>query len=133
MSGSVNGGFFAPAPVVQPQQALGGSPLAQAMMRPMSPPQLQTPGAGMMGPLLQMLMQSKQGGQPPSGGAAPPGLGGGPPGLFDRTANGIGNLIQGAQWNGMPGQQQMGTLNNQAAGNVAGMVPGMGTTGNGPI
>ncbi len=127
MSGSVNGGFFAPAPVVQPQQALGGSPLAQAMMRPMSPPQLQTPGAGMMGPLLQMLMQQNQAGQ----GAKP--LGGGPPGLFDRTANGIGNLIQGAQWNGMPGQQQMGTLNNQAAGNVAGMVPGMGTTGNGPI
>ena len=104
MSGSVS--------VMPAMQPMGGgmpySPLAAAMMNRMASgvPQSSNPVGGIPLGTLAMLMQQGGGG----------------------LGNGIGNLLSGYQWNGMPGQGMMNDLSQQAAQNAGNMGPGGPTT-----
>lgn len=103
MSGSARD-YFAAAPVGQPQQPLTGQTLALALMGHQPPPALKPPdfgGAG--GSLLQQLMAQK--GQP------------GQPGMLDQLGSGIGNILHGRSWAGVPGATEMAGLNTAAAAN----------------
>jgi hypothetical protein len=90
------------------------SPLADAMMQQFRPA-LPTSAAPGLVPLATMLLMQQ------GGGASP----------IDQILNGADNLRGGYRWNGMPEKTQLDTLSAQAAGNVAGTVPGGGTVGNG--
>ncbi len=91
-----------PAQVTPAAQPMGGapvqpSPLAQALMsRSSGFPQLQTPGLPV--PLMSMLMQK---------------------GAGSDMGQGLGNWMQGYDWNGMAGGKMLDALSQQAAQNVA--------------
>lgn len=130
-------GSFPFAPVVPSVPPLGGgqiSPLAAALMGRTTPPTLSAPGGNFGAPLMSMLMQQQGRSTDPA--FRRDGFRGG----FDPTdGQQWGNVMSGHQWDGMPGQSPLsGMLGNgmnqytqQAQANVAGMVPGMGTMGNG--
>lgn len=64
-------------------------------------------------------LMNQQGGMGGGGGISPITTGIGNP------ITGIGNLLSGYTWGGMPGSTMMDTLSAQAAGNVAGGAPGL--------
>ncbi len=91
-----------PAQVMPAAQPMGGapvqpSPLAQALMsRTGGFPQMQSPSIPV--PLMSMLMQKSSG----SG-----------------AGQGLGNWMQGYDWNGMAGGKMLDALSQQASQNVA--------------
>lgn len=92
------------------QQPLGGQPLSPLGASMMGPSQmgLQNPLANSQAtPLMSMLLM-QQAAQNPNG--VSPAMQG---------VNGVGNLMGGNQWNGMPGAANMAGLNAQAGANVA--------------
>ena len=103
-----------------PQVQQAGSPIVAPVMSSLGQaiaptrPQLQSPGQN-LGPLMSLLSQPSEGGGPSP---------------LQNIMNGVGNIFQGNQWNGMPGSTQMDALSTQAASNIAGGV-GSGGFGSG--
>lgn len=129
--------YFPTPTVLPPSQPIGGgmgtSPLAAAILGKPSNFSLPQTAGTLPAPLMSMLMQQIQ-----QQGAN------GDPSMLQQGVNGIGNVLNGYQWNGMPGTSQMGVLNAQAGANMAGMPQGaptdpygsmgaFGGYGNGPV